>query len=171
MRAPLLAVAVLALILGCTEDLVGVPDGTTPSSGPVAGASPLRAPVSSRDLSGNWIFGERKEPGPGAVATCGPSQSLAIAQNDEALNGQVSTCAGGNCNTIETFEGTNQDGLVQGSGQYKGNFSQSPEPVAYVLKYDANTQHLTGTRNGRPFWAAPWVTPAPGCEKSAIPDF
>lgn len=145
----------LVVVLGCTEE---------PGGAPLPVASPLRAPVSARDLSGNWVFGERREPPAGAVSTCDPTQSLTLTQSGEAtLSGDVTSC-GGKCVKLESFEGTNQDGLVQATGQYKGNLSESPEPVAYLLRYDATTQHLTGTRNGRPFWAAPWVTPSPGCD-------
>lgn len=171
MRGPLIAVVAIALLLGCTEDPTGVADGTTPgqpNTPGAIGASPLRAPVSSRDLTGDWVFGERTEPGAGAIATCNPPQSLRLTQADEILTGQVSSCSS-SCNTIESFQGTNQEGVVQAAGQYKGNLSRSPEPVTYILRYDAATQHLVGTRNGRKFWAAPWVTPEPGCGSSASP--
>ena len=52
--------------------------------------------------------------------------------------------------------------LVTLDGQFKGNFDVNAEAVSYALRFDAPSQHLRGTRSGKPFWAAPMVKPTDG---------
>jgi hypothetical protein len=49
--------------------------------------------------------------------------------------------------------------------------SPTSEPVTYVLTYNPATRHLTGTRNGKPFWAVPLDVsgPPPSCGPMAVP--
>lgn len=160
MRAvPLAAAALLGLLAACQAP------GTTPGGPVVPGATgaPLTGPLAGpsvgvANLTATWVFGDRNEPGPGAVATCAPAQTLAIFQEGQALNATVTRCAG-TCAQIETLEGQNVAGAITLAGSFKGNLQDNPERVSYTLTFDPATRHLRGKRDGASFWAAPWVDP------------
>jgi hypothetical protein len=44
-------------------------------------------------------------------------------------------------------------------------------PVSYALTFEPTTQHLTGTRNGQPFWAVPLIVSGPpsSCPPMPVP--
>jgi hypothetical protein len=156
--APLAAAIMLAGVAACQAP------GATGGAGaagktaavPVAGPS-----VGVANLTADWVFGDRNEPGPGAVATCAPAQRLTIVQDGQALSASVTRCAGG-CKQIELLEGENVAGKVTLAGSFQGNLQENAEGVSYALTFDPASKHLRGTRDGSSFWAAPWVDPGPG---------
>lgn len=156
MRRGLVGLLALFVLAACTEE---VPSGTGPD-----GVTPAQAtsPVHIGDLTGRWVIGSNREPGAGPVVACEPDQTLQIYQEGEVIHGDVAVCGGGECRTLEAFEGVNRYGAVQLDGRHQGNQMDRPEEVSYRLTFDAKTQHLVGTRNGQRFWAAPWVQKA-GC--------
>jgi hypothetical protein len=154
-RAALVASILTALMAGCNATITPLP---SPSATPI----PSSAPITAANLSGNWIFGSANEPARGPVSTCNPFQLWQLSQNNSTLSGNVESCLGPCAAFTEKVSGTNQNGQVQLSGEGKTSFDASPTPVNYQLVFNAQTQHLTGTRNGQPFWAAPYVTP-PSC--------
>lgn len=153
MRRRLLSLFLVLGLAACSEEL---PGGTGP-----AGAGAVTSPIHVGDLTGSWVIGSSREPAPGPVATCEPTQTLRLYQEGETLHGDVTICSG-DCRTLEAFEGVNRDGSVQLDGRHQGNQMDQSEEVAYRLTWNPETQHLVGTRNGEPFWAAPWVQRA-GC--------
>lgn len=150
------------LLWACVEET----PGQTGSAPLPAGAS--APPVSAEDLSGAWVFGDGSPPAPGPVETCLPLQTLTLYEQGDAIHGDVQTCSRrceppddctGACKTLEAFEGVNRAGEVTLSGKFQGNQGDQGEPVTYALRFDPETRHLVGTRNGRAFWAAPWAKP------------
>jgi hypothetical protein len=152
MRRLALAVAALTLIAACGEDVPGTQPGVTPSPRP-------SSPISADNLSGTWVFGESGEPPAGPVYACTAGQLLTINDQRGALSGGVSIC-GGPCALRETFTGKNTKGVATFEGEFQGNIAPVAEVVTYRLTFDPQTQHLVGTRSGRPFWAAPLVAPS-----------
>lgn len=152
------------LLFACVED----PPGSTvamPPPGAIAASVP---PVSAANLSGQWVFGDGTEPAPGPVVTCEPAQTLTLYQQGGSLHGDVKTCSRpcttpadceDACKTLEAFEGVNSDGTVTLKGKFSGNQLDRAEDVEYALRFDPQTRHLVGTRDGRAFWAAPWGRP------------
>lgn len=88
---PLLAAFLLAGVAACEAPgtAAGGASGTG-AAAPAAGPS-----VGVANLTADWVFGDRNEPGPGAVATCAPAQRLTIVQEGQALSATVTRCAGG----------------------------------------------------------------------------
>jgi hypothetical protein len=76
--------------------------------------------------------------------------TLALQQQGSTLMGTVQTCLGV-CRLTEALTGTNHGGQVSLSGTADGL------AVGYTLTYNEQTQHLVGTRNSAPYWAAPAV--------------
>lgn len=150
-RAHALRVLGVALVIGGCAGTDGTPQ------------APLAAPVTADDLRGAWVFGSSSEPAPGAVSTCGPDQTMTI-----TADGAVVSACTSSCRTLETLTGQNQAGHLQLTGSYQGNLEKQPTAVSYDLRYDAATQHLVGTRDGQPFWAAPLIEPS-GCAASPSP--
>jgi hypothetical protein len=153
---------VALLLAACTGSPAPTPGAVVK---PVAGPS---SPIDVEDLSGEWAIGNRNEPPAGPVYACAQDTVLTLKQVDAGVDGVVSTCVG-LCDQQEQLTGENRDGVVTLSGPYHSALdpNQPPVTIAYQLKYDAKTQHLTGTRAGVSFWAAPLVRWAPaGCEPS-----
>jgi hypothetical protein len=148
------AAVLLLLVSACT----GTP-GTGPSPAPTATAG-TPAPTAA-DLTGRWLVGTAGEPPAGPVAQCQASTVWNLVQTGEAVKGDVDYCAGPCLADTEGTTGTNRAGRVVLSGTYRGG--GSPEPVAYDLTFDAASGHLRGTRNGAPFWAAPYRQLTDGC--------
>jgi hypothetical protein len=146
------AIAALAMIAACGEDVPGTQPGVSPSPRP-------SSPISAANLSGAWVFGESNEPPAGPVYACTAGQLLSINDQGGALSGGVSIC-GGPCMLRETFTGRNTKGVATFDGEFQGNLAPVAETVSYTLTFDPKTQHLVGTRSGRPFWAAPLVQPS-----------
>ncbi len=154
---PLAAALLLAGVAACQEPgAAGGAAGTGAAAAPVAGPS-----VGVANLTADWVFGDRNEPGPGAVTTCAPAQRLTIVQEGQALSASVTRCAGG-CTQIELLEGENVAGTITLAGSFQGNLQENAERVGYALTFDPASKHLRGTRDGGSFWAAPWVDPGPG---------
>lgn len=154
------------VLLACVDDPPGATGVATPAPGAVSASVP---PVSVSNLSGAWVFGDGKPPAPGPVVTCQPAQTLTLYQQGGSLHGDVQTCSRPcdtpqdcveACKTFEAFEGVNSEGVVTLKGKFSGNQLDRSEDVEYTLKFDPETRHLVGTRNGRAFWAAPWGKPA-----------
>lgn len=155
-----LGLLALALALGCSDEALGP---ALPSPGPKPSS-----PVSIADLSGAWVFGDKGEPPAGPVIGCRPDQTLTIQQpGGTAVAASVSLC-GGTCRTTEKLSGQNRQGEVQLDGTYQGNLDPQPTTVRYRLTYRPETQHLVGTRDGQPFWAAPFLAESgPACPPSS----
>jgi len=62
----------------------------------------------------------------------------------------------------EQVSGTAGGTSIRLAGSFRANPGADFEDVAYDLTFDSRTQHLTGTRNGQPFWAAPFIQKGPG---------
>jgi hypothetical protein len=108
------------------------------------------------DLSGGWTTGRGSEPPPGPVAhhpSCAYNPAVWIIQQSG--------------NTLKAWvmpESFNQGIARAGPGPEKG--AGSPGTISgadvviddgqdrFVLRYDRDSGHLRGTRNGAPFWAA-----------------
>jgi hypothetical protein len=114
----------------------------------------LRAPIT--DLSGNWTTGSANEPPPGPVVqrpSCAYHPALWIIQQ-----------AGNTLTAWALPERFNQGIVRAGPGVQRvagspGTISGVEVLIAdgesrFVMRYDAESGHLRGTRNGVAFWAA-----------------
>lgn len=170
---PLLAVLLTAGLVACQAGTGAGVDGTLgPGGQPGKGTSPVaiasRLPNTATVLAGRWVFGDKNEPPPGPVVTCAPNQVLEIVQEGPALGAGVTVCPG-LCRQVEKLTGEVKEGHVTLSGTYQGNLDLIPRNLAYDMNFNAQTEHLTGTREGTKFWAAPIAEPAAGCPVSPTP--
>jgi hypothetical protein len=150
--------------LGACTVAVSTPPG--PSPGVTASPSPSPAPsspVTAESVSGSWVFGDANEPPAGPVVACNPFRLWNLTQDGTNVKGSVLACIGPCAAFTEEVTGTNVDGLLQLSGEAAESPSAQHVPVRYTLRFDAASQHLVGTRNGQPFWAAPFIQQATGC--------
>lgn len=145
-----LGALLVALSTGCDLPLLRQVPPT-----PAVSASPR--PVTAKDLSGRWVFGTQDEPSPGPVLGCYPSSLWVLTQNGETLTGGMTTCVGPCGYAYEDFTGSNHDGTVSIIATVHQQPDVPPSTASYSLTFDARTQHLVGTRNGAPFWAAPFA--------------
>jgi hypothetical protein len=156
--------SLLVLLLGAAAVACG-PAATRPVT-PVS-ASPIATPsvaVSASDLSGSWVFGSTDEPPAGPVLGCYPFKLWNLQQTGTAVTGDVQACIGPCAAYTEGTRGTNAQGRLTLTGTEKPSPDASPAPVTYDLTFQPGSGHLTGTRNGAPFWAAPFVQkPREGC--------
>ena len=121
-------------------------------------ASPLVSPVSVDNVTSGWLIGSVDEPAAGPVAGCYPREVWQLEQKGEQVTATLDRCVGPCEPSPESAQGTNRAGRLQLEGTYQlAGSNQPPERVVYDLTYNPQTRHLTGTRNGRPFWAAPFV--------------
>ncbi|HEY9722084.1 MAG TPA: hypothetical protein V6D47_08720 [Oscillatoriaceae cyanobacterium] len=130
------------------------------AAGGLPGPVPTPEPsvtVSAQDLSGQWVFGSANEPSPGPVVACNPFKIWNLTQTGSQLKGSVNACLGPCAAFTEETTGANDAGQVALSGESADTPTGPRQPVTYQLHFDAATQHLIGTRNGQPFWAAPFV--------------
>jgi hypothetical protein len=164
MRRFLPSIALAASLFACSE----LPEGGAAPPVGAASVAPGPAPsvaIAADRLEGTWVFGDKNEPGPGAVLGCQPNQSLILQRTASGYHGSVTTCAGP-CLLLEQVDGALAAGQLSLKGTFKGNLDPVARDVAYLLRFDAATQHLVGTRNGQPFWAAPFVSgPAEQCQQ------
>lgn len=122
----------------------------------------LRAPAT--DLSGGWATGSANEPTAGPVRqqpSCAYNPPVWIIQQK-----------GNGLETYDFPESFNQ-GIarkepVQRTPAIRGTISGADVVIAgdgirFVLRYDAESGHLRGTRNGAPFWAARQVIVREAC--------
>src|SRR5688572_25902049 len=148
----------MAVVLGIGAQVSCV--STQPRAPSVQDRSPdiaaveLLAPVT--DLSGGWATGTANEPPPGPVAqhpSCAHNPAVWIIQQSG--------------NTLKAWafpESFNQgikraEPAPQRIAGSSGTISGADVLIVdaefrYVLRYDAESGHLRGTRNGAPFWAA-----------------
>jgi hypothetical protein len=114
----------------------------------------LLAPVT--DLSGGWVTGSANEPPPGPVMlypSCAYNPAVWIIQQ------------AGNALTAWAFPESFNQGIKRADAGPQ-RVAGSPGTISgadvlivdgesrFVLRYDAESGHLRGTRNGAPFWAA-----------------
>jgi len=127
------------------------------------------------DLSGNWTTGSGNEPPPGPVvhhASCTRTPPVWILEQ-----------AGNTLQALLIPERLNQGIVRPGPGPVKPTASPGTISGAdvviddgrdrFVLRYDAESGHLRGTRNGAPFWAARQIVERPepclGVPRSSSP--
>lgn len=129
---------------------------------------PLTTSISAENLSGTWIFADTVEPPAGPVVGCVAANSMTLTQAGTTISGKVSFCNGPCRPGGEDFKGT-VDGLsVTMNGTSDPGIPEAGVGVVtYTLKFDPTTQHLVGTKNGQPFWAAPFVA-KPDCGPVAL---
>ncbi|WP_437516851.1 hypothetical protein [Sorangium sp. So ce1099] len=106
-------------------------------------------------LTGLWSYREGPEPPPGPIDHCSVGNHLKLRQTGEALTGEEAICAGP-CYPGFTLQGTIKGRRVHLEGTTAPVDQSSEKTVhrVYELSWNPDTQHLTGTRDGRPFWAA-----------------
>lgn len=162
---PCLAALASVGLVACTSLTVAGAPAPTPS-----GASPSPTPspapstsITADNLTGAWVFGSDNEPPAGPVVACYPFKIWNLAQTGEQLKGSVLACVGPCMAFTEEVQGTNHSGQVQLTGEAAESPSAAHTPVTYDLHFDATSRHLVGTRNGQPFWAAPFTKQASGC--------
>lgn len=153
-----LGALLVALTAGCDPSLLrlGLP-APGPSGSPSGAPTPSPRPVTAQDLSGQWVYGTAQEPSPGPVLGCYPSSLWNLTQQGATLSGGMTTCVGPCGYAHEDFMGTNHDGTVSITAKVYQQPDVPPATASYSLAFDPRTQHLVGTRNGEPFWAAPFV--------------
>jgi hypothetical protein len=110
--------------------------------------------VTAADLSGTWSWGQEvPEPSPGPKVACVVGNPLVLSQQGKALTGHADVC-GGPCMQGAPLTGTVTENMVV----------LSSDAEKFQLTFDPKTQHLVGTRNGKPFWAVPFKpSGAPEC--------
>jgi hypothetical protein len=154
-RPTLMALTALTLLGACT---VAVSPAPGPSPSPTASS-----PVTAANVSGAWVFGDANEPPTGPVVTCNPFRLWNLTQDGTNVKGSVEACIGPCAAFTEEVTGTNVGGTLQLSGEAAESPSAQHTPVRYTLRFDAASQHLVGTRNGQPFWAAPFIQQTTSC--------
>lgn len=156
-RGPRAAGAIALLIAGAILACGPAPAPTPVSSVSAEPAATPGTPVSAQNLTGTWLFGTQNEPSPGPVLGCYAFKLWKLEQTGSAVTGDVLACIGPCSAYTEGTQGVNTGGHLTLTGNERPSPSASPAPVTYDLTFDARTGHLTGTRNGAPFWAAPFV--------------
>jgi hypothetical protein len=137
------------------------PSGSpTASQNPTPSGSPL---PTAANLSGAWVYGDANEPPSGPVVSCNPFRLWNLAQMGNAVTATVNACLGPCGAYQEPSQGTAQAGALHLVGASMESPLSSPSAVSYELSYNAATQHLVGTRNGKPFWAAPFIQQSTDC--------
>lgn len=114
--------------------------------------------MTAADLTHTWYHATGSaEASPGPVRECWTQQTLTLRQTGTALSGELLECSGP-CPPAVALTGSNENGTVK----LRGVSPLQPErTVVLELRFDAASQHLVGTRDGKPFWAAPLVRPEP----------
>lgn len=117
----------------------------------------------SADLSGTWVFGTTGEPAAGPVfGACGPGNGLRLTQAGDRVTGEETVCAGP-CYVPTELEGTFRDGQLSLTGTVPEPAEDAGRRVSYALRYEPATGHMVGTRDGQPYWAAPYgLVESPG---------
>jgi hypothetical protein len=114
---------------------------------------PLPALSEVDPLSGWWSYGTGPEPPPGPRHDCSPGSYIDLYQKGQALTGTAYVCSGP-CGLVSSLRGTVVDARVHLEGHRP---DATPAHLIYELSWNPGTQHLTGTRNGEPFWAVRYV--------------
>jgi hypothetical protein len=174
-----LAATLFALALaGCT---VAVTPAPIPTGSPKPGASGTPAPAASLtpapassatpsapasafpldDLSGPWTFGSSAEPTISTVTVSCigyAATTLDLQQTGNTVTGTVTACMGA-CRLTERLTGTRSQFHLDLTGTASSG-SATDGNVTYSLDLSPQTGHLSGTRNGQPYWAVRAVPPA-----------
>ncbi len=141
----------------------------TPSPATVVSVWSPTASVTATNLTGPWLFGQSSEPSPGPVLACNPFEVWDLTQTGTTLHGSVLACMGPCSAFTEETAGTNASGSVTLTGTAKTDPTATGSPVTYSLQFNPATQHLVGTRNSQPFWAAPFIPkPASVCGPAPV---
>ena len=148
----------MAIAMGIAAQLSCATTNPPAASGPPGNSDTARvellAPVT--DLSGGWTTGSANEPPPGPVVqhpSCAYNPAVWVIQQ-----------TGNTLKAWEFPESFNQGIKRAGPGPQRveaspGTISGVDVLIAdgesrFVLRYDAESGHLRGTRNGARFWAA-----------------
>lgn len=111
----------------------------------------------AENLTGSWAFGSTGEPPAGPVfGECPPGNGLRLEQAGEQVNGEEMVC-GGPCYVPTSLAGTFRDGALALVGTVPAPAEDAGRRITYALRFEARTGHLVGTRDGSPYWAAPFV--------------
>lgn len=148
----------LAIALGIGAQLscatAGTPAAAPPPVEPDTASVALLAPAT--DLTGGWATGSANEPPPGPVVqhpSCAYNPAVWIIQQS------------GNALTAWAFPASFNQGIKRADSALervagaRGTISGADVRIAdaesrFVLRYDAASGHLRGTRDGVAFWAA-----------------
>ena len=148
----------MAMALGIFTQLscatTGSPAASVPPGDPDTAKVELLAPVT--DLSGGWATGSANEPPPGPIMlhpSCAYNPAVWIIQQS------------GNTLTAWAFPESFNQGIKRADpgpqrvAGARGTISGADVLIVdgefrFVLRYDAGSGHLRGTRNGEAFWAA-----------------
>lgn len=157
----------------CTNPLSSDRMPVTSSCSPTTSPLPLpSANVSTDNLTGDWFSSNHDWPS-GPIGSCqaNVAYNLRMTQSGTKLTGTVSLVGypqgGGLYVFPETLSGTDNNGLIKLSGEER-HADGKTVATTYQLRYNKQTQHLSGTRNGQPFWLIPIVAqscplPRPEC--------
>ena len=148
----------MAMALGIVAQLscatTGSPAASVPPADPDTARVELLAPVT--DLSGGWATGSASEPPPGPIMlhpSCAYNPAVWIIRQS------------GNTLTAWAFPESFDQGIkrvdpgLQRVAGARGTISGADVLIMdgesrFVLRYDVESGHLRGTRNGVAFWAA-----------------
>lgn len=157
------AFALLALSLaatGCSKTSLVTSAGAKVASR--AQAADAQTPLT---WTGNWVPADGNDAAPaGPVPACMTHWHLGQEGTQFVLDADRNP-DGGPMPTYLQFEsatGTLQNGTLTLTGSIAFSPTGSmigmpaPQPVTYVLTLDPAKGHIVGTRNGQPFWAAPF---------------
>jgi hypothetical protein len=134
------------------------------STGPRAAIPPLRdadtasvellAPAT--DLSGGWATGSANEPPPGPVVQRPPcAHNPAVWIIEQSGNALKAWMFPESFNQGIKRAGPGPERVAGSTGTISGvNVRIDDGESRFVLRFDAESGHLRGTRNGVPFWAA-----------------
>lgn len=130
-----------------------------------AGYAAADAPPAPTTWTGNWVTGDGDDTQPaGPMLSCMSHWHLSQDGDQFVLDGDHNPDGGEMPNYLqfESATGSLKDGELTLTGEI--DYSPTgpnlglpkPQPLTYVLKLDPAKGHITGTRNGKPFWAAPF---------------
>lgn len=130
--------------------------GLTPAE--LCGLQAVRFTIpTAADLSGAWAFGSTGEPPAGPFfGECPPGNGLQLRQVGDQVSGQELVC-GGPCFVPTELAGTYRDGVLALTGVVPAPAEDAGRRFSYALRLEPRTGHLVGTRDGAPYWAAPFV--------------
>jgi hypothetical protein len=153
-----LLLCVVAILSGCRPARPAAPAPAVADSA----LAPLALPATN--LSGGWATGSDNEPPPGPVRenpTCAVNPAVWIIQQD------------GNALKTWEFPRSYNQGIARKDPVVRmpaipGVISGADvrivsDDVRLILRYDAESGHLRGTRNGAPFWAARQIVVRESC--------
>ncbi len=156
------ALVLIAFLGSCTP----LPVMPTAAASPVVPAATSPAPPLSLanfvNTDGNtWTFGQGLEPTAGPVTSCYPVDHFTLYGNGPTVT------FGRPVNVLmmppelrnakspgSLVTGTNVNGHLEVTGKW------DDAAATFSLDFNTKTQHLSGTRNGTPFWAAPFIQKA-----------